>query len=133
MTRFQGTNSARLCSLAGRYDNPISTRFIAPIDCLKIPAQICQFKNGGGERITKFCSLVVLSGREKAQAFRPNVNPGSPLSKKSHPSVLKYWLMTFCKKTTPSLAITRDKHGGYRAKSRLTNNCPKQKVSLIPA
>jgi hypothetical protein len=29
-----------LCSLAGRYDNPISTRFfLAPIDCLKIPAQ----------------------------------------------------------------------------------------------
>jgi hypothetical protein len=37
--RFQGTNSARLCSLAGRYDNPIPTRFQAPIDCLKIPAQ----------------------------------------------------------------------------------------------
>jgi hypothetical protein len=34
---FQGTNSARLCSLAGRYDNPIPTRFLAPIDCLKIP------------------------------------------------------------------------------------------------
>ena len=26
-------------SLAGRYDNPISTRFLALIDCLKIPAQ----------------------------------------------------------------------------------------------
>jgi len=37
--RFQGTNSARLCSLAGRYDNPIPTRFLAPIECLKIPAQ----------------------------------------------------------------------------------------------
>ncbi len=37
---FQGTNAARLCSsLAGRYDNPIPTRFLAPIDCLKIPAQ----------------------------------------------------------------------------------------------
>ncbi len=32
--RFQGTNSARLCSLAGRYDNPIPTRFLSPIDCL---------------------------------------------------------------------------------------------------
>jgi hypothetical protein len=30
--RFQGTNSAR-------YDNPIPTRFLAPLDCLKIPAQ----------------------------------------------------------------------------------------------
>ncbi len=28
-----------VCSLAGRYDNPIPTRFLAPIDCLKIPAQ----------------------------------------------------------------------------------------------
>ncbi len=31
-------NSASLCSLAGRYDNPIPPRFLAPIDCLKIPA-----------------------------------------------------------------------------------------------
>ncbi len=30
---------ARLCSLAGRYDNPIPTRFLAPIDCYKIPAR----------------------------------------------------------------------------------------------
>jgi hypothetical protein len=37
--RFQGINSASLCSLAGRYDNPIPTRFLAPIECLKIPAQ----------------------------------------------------------------------------------------------
>ncbi len=29
----------RLCSLAGLYDNPITTRFLAPIECLKIPAQ----------------------------------------------------------------------------------------------
>jgi hypothetical protein len=26
------------CSLAGRYDNPIPTRILAPIDCSKIPA-----------------------------------------------------------------------------------------------
>jgi hypothetical protein len=32
-------NSASLWSLAGRYDNPIPTRFLAPIDFLKIPAQ----------------------------------------------------------------------------------------------
>ncbi len=36
--RFQGINSASLCSLAVRYVNPIPTRFLAPIDCLKIPA-----------------------------------------------------------------------------------------------
>ncbi len=36
--RFQGINSASLCSLTGRYDNPIPTRCLAPIDFLKIPA-----------------------------------------------------------------------------------------------
>ncbi len=36
--RFQGINSANLCTLAGRYDNPISTWFLDPIDRLKIPA-----------------------------------------------------------------------------------------------
>jgi hypothetical protein len=38
--RFQGMNSASLCSLAGRYDNPIPPRLLAPIDCLKIPAPV---------------------------------------------------------------------------------------------
>ncbi len=33
-------NSVSLCSLAGRYDNPIPPRFLAPIDCLKIPALV---------------------------------------------------------------------------------------------
>jgi hypothetical protein len=32
--------TACVCSLADRYDNPIPTRFFAPIDCLKIPALI---------------------------------------------------------------------------------------------
>jgi hypothetical protein len=32
-------NSASLCSLAGRYDNPIPTRFLDPIESFKIPAQ----------------------------------------------------------------------------------------------
>ncbi len=36
--RFQGIDSASLCSLVGRYDNPKHTRFLAPIDSLKIPA-----------------------------------------------------------------------------------------------
>jgi hypothetical protein len=33
--RFQGMNSASLCSLAGRYDNPIHTRFLATIRLFK--------------------------------------------------------------------------------------------------
>ncbi len=36
--RFQDINSASLCSLAGRYDDPIPTRCLAPLDFLKIPA-----------------------------------------------------------------------------------------------
>jgi hypothetical protein len=35
-------NSASLCSLASRYNNPIPPRFLAPIDSLKIPAQECR-------------------------------------------------------------------------------------------
>ncbi len=37
--RFQGFDSASLCRLAGRYDNPIPARFLAPTYCFKIPAQ----------------------------------------------------------------------------------------------
>jgi hypothetical protein len=36
-------NSASLCSLAGRYDNPFPPRFLAPIDFLKIPALPSRF------------------------------------------------------------------------------------------
>jgi hypothetical protein len=38
--RFQGIGSAGLCSLAGRYGNPIPTWFLATIDCSKFPAQL---------------------------------------------------------------------------------------------
>jgi hypothetical protein len=34
-----GIDSASICSLSGRDDNPIPTRFLAPIDCSKIPAK----------------------------------------------------------------------------------------------
>jgi hypothetical protein len=37
--RFQGMNSASLCSLAGRYDDPIPTRFLASKECLKMTAR----------------------------------------------------------------------------------------------
>jgi hypothetical protein len=43
---LQGINSASICRLAGRYDNPIPTRFLAPVNFLKIPAQytVCERK-----------------------------------------------------------------------------------------
>ncbi len=37
-----GIDSASLCSLAGRYDNPIPIQFLARIDCSKIPALVIQ-------------------------------------------------------------------------------------------
>jgi len=40
-SNFQGTHFARLCSLAGRYDNTIPTLFLALIRCLKIPVLLC--------------------------------------------------------------------------------------------
>ncbi len=42
--RFQGTNSASQCSLAGQYNNPIPTRFLVPKVCLKIPARCWNFR-----------------------------------------------------------------------------------------
>jgi hypothetical protein len=35
-------------ALAGRYDNPIPTLFLAPIDCSKITAEFCGVLQGGG-------------------------------------------------------------------------------------
>ncbi len=40
--RFQRINSASLCSLAVRYDNPIPSWFLDTIDRLKVPAQTTQ-------------------------------------------------------------------------------------------
>ncbi len=37
---IQGMNFTSLCSSAGQYDNPIPPRFLAPIEFLKIPAQL---------------------------------------------------------------------------------------------
>ncbi len=34
---FHPLTRLQIPALAGRYDNPIPTRFLAPIDCLKIP------------------------------------------------------------------------------------------------
>jgi hypothetical protein len=80
--RFQGTNSARLCSLAGRYDNPIPTRFLAPIDCLKIPALNASHNNPLRIDLTTFNTLRSIcpasSGKEKTKCDR--IAPSHPLS-----------------------------------------------------
>ncbi len=59
--RFQGINSASLCSLAGRYDNPLLTRLIAPIDCLKIPARRQDFYPVPSQRITIWITVLNLA------------------------------------------------------------------------
>ncbi len=51
--QFQETNSARLCCLAGRYDNPIPTCFLAPLDCIIIPAQVSVPGTGGRRALEK--------------------------------------------------------------------------------
>jgi hypothetical protein len=53
-------NSASLCSLAGRYDNPMPTQFLAPIDCLKIPAVSNELTRGppDSELVKHFCLYI---------------------------------------------------------------------------
>jgi hypothetical protein len=38
--------SLKIWALAGRYDNPIPTQFLAPIDCYKIPALVNEWPSG---------------------------------------------------------------------------------------
>ncbi len=65
--RIQGMNFASLCSLAGRYDNPIPTRFLAPIDCLKIPPLAGRHGNPIPTRF--LASEIVLKFQPRKQNF----------------------------------------------------------------
>ncbi len=58
-SRFQAMNSSSLRNLAGRYYNPIPTRFLAPIDCLKIPALRHHLRN-----CCKFLEKITLGRRD---------------------------------------------------------------------
>ncbi len=55
--RFQGINSVSLCSLAGRYDNLIPTRCLAPKDFLKIPALYLKTRFGPLDNDAYKCRL----------------------------------------------------------------------------
>jgi hypothetical protein len=69
--RFNGINSASLCCLAGRYDKPIPTRFLALIDCSKIPALLSQIQYGkreGMERGGGARGMLPLAGMESENA-----------------------------------------------------------------
>jgi hypothetical protein len=54
LLRSSGINSASPCPLAGWYDNPIPTRFLAPIDCSKIPAQLYTSNDSPHPRFVSF-------------------------------------------------------------------------------
>ncbi len=74
---FQGMNSASLCSLAGRYDNPIPPRFLAPIDFLKIPA-LYGFSVFRGKAKCHFRGHPTTQSRQSAKRFSSRWNWDSP-------------------------------------------------------
>jgi hypothetical protein len=61
-------NSASLFSLAGRYDNSIPTWFLAPIDFLKIPAQLDKFTPYKEKKLHASYSLLEI---EQKLRYRP--------------------------------------------------------------
>jgi hypothetical protein len=72
--RYQGMNSASLCSLAGRYDNPIPSRFLAPIDCLQIQAL---YSGSVGQRLRDDGNLhsLTLSSKINGYLYPQRVSP----------------------------------------------------------
>jgi hypothetical protein len=58
-SRGVGVITLRMYSMAGQYDNPIPTRFLAPIDCSKIPPP-----------------LSFLSGQNSARDFEQKIVEG---------------------------------------------------------
>jgi hypothetical protein len=47
---FQGTSGIDSASLAGRYDHPIPTWFLVPLDFSKIPAELLTHRKTENER-----------------------------------------------------------------------------------
>jgi hypothetical protein len=76
-------NSASLCSLAGRYDNPIPTRCLAPIGSLKIPALLtssCEGSPGGREGSPRGSE-----GSPRGPEGSPRGREGSPRGREGSP------------------------------------------------
>ncbi len=93
--RFQGIDSASLCSLASLHDNPIPTLFLAHIDCYKIKFQSpgIYFQRGG---IDSRESIIGILQRLQIRAQRVRIckclrTPGidSPSLAESIPGLLK--------------------------------------------
>jgi hypothetical protein len=75
--RFQGIDAFR-CSLAGRYDNPIPTRFLAHIDCLKIPAQLCPSTRHSVRGLQRDVSWLTNSALLYSKFTGAQINLGAP-------------------------------------------------------
>jgi hypothetical protein len=60
-----------VCSLAGRYDNPIPTRFLDPIDCSKSPALVGRYDN---PIPTRFLAPIDCLNRLHAVAYLAKMN-----------------------------------------------------------
>ncbi len=94
--RCQGINSASLCSLAGRYDNPIPTRCPAPIDFLKIPAQVW-IRNWDSKKTIEHYVLSVVSIRisKRSSGFRQILQEDSLQVQKFRQKVILNLLVLF--------------------------------------
>jgi hypothetical protein len=60
-------NSASLCSLAGRYDNPLPPRFLAPYRLFKIPALAGRYNNP----IPTRCLAPIVIFKNSSSGFKP--------------------------------------------------------------
>jgi hypothetical protein len=63
-------NSASLCSLAGRYENPIPPRCLAPMDFLKIPALATKLFAGVVDTGQKYQKALFIGVNETADKKR---------------------------------------------------------------
>ena len=93
LLRSSGIDSGSLCSLAGRYDNPMPTRFLAPIDWSKIPALLTTWGSGWKCRLQ---DLTVVGeehfGRDSQRGFyKKESQAPRPLSLQIHEKIFAAW------------------------------------------
>jgi hypothetical protein len=80
-------NSDSLCSQAGQYVNPIPARFLALIDCLKIPAQASSSTNVQYWWVIKASVMLAahrLIGRPSSNNSARVSGNGKALNKREH-------------------------------------------------
>ncbi len=132
--RFQEINSASLCCLTGRDDNPIPTRFLAPIDCLKILAQsfvntvgslgwvvfLVDFRNGwtyNTHTEKQFNCRITIRPKTMLEISAPvwlwttaAKYFSWPCTKTTKSLVLVYWLNVLCYRVSPLTVLGNTVH-----------------------